>query len=75
MGVGVGIFLIAVGLILAIALPNATDVVDLALIGWILVGVGVLNIIIVLIMNAQRAHTTHREVVERHDDRNPPPAV
>jgi len=75
MGIGIGIFLIAVGLILALAVPNATDVVDLAMIGWICVGVGVLGIIIGLILNAQRSNTSHREVVERYDDRTPPPAV
>ena len=73
MGIGIGIFLIAAGLILALALPNATDVVDLAMIGWVCVGVGVLGLIIGLILNAQRSNTTHREVVERYDDRNPPP--
>jgi len=74
-GIGIGIFLIAVGLILALAVPNATDVVDLAMIGWICVGVGVLGLIIGLILNAQRSNTSHREVVERYDDRTPPPAV
>lgn len=75
MGIGIGIFLIAVGLILALAVPEATDVVDLGMIGWICVGVGVLGVIIGLIMNAQRSNTSHREVVERYDDRTPPPAV
>lgn len=71
MGIGIGIFLIAVGLILVLALPNATDVVDLAMIGWICVGVGVLGLIIGLIMNAQRTNTSHREIIER-DDRGGP---
>lgn len=74
MGIGIGIFLIAVGLILALALPGATDVVDLGMIGWICVAVGALGVIIGLIMNAQRSNTSHREVVERYDDRTPPPA-
>lgn len=74
MGIGIGIFLIAVGLILVLALPNATDVVDLAMIGWICVGVGVLGLIIGLIMNAQRTNTSHREIIER-DDRGGPPVV
>lgn len=71
MGIGIGIFLIAVGLILVLALPNATDVVDLAMVGWICVGVGVLGLIIGLIVNAQRTNTSHREIVER-DDRGGP---
>ncbi len=75
MGIGIGIFLIAVGLILALAVPNATDVVDLAMIGWICFGVGVLGLIIGLIVNAQRSNTSHREVIERDDRRTPPPAI
>jgi len=35
----------------------------------------VLGLIIGLILNAQRSNTSHREVVERYDDRTPPPAV
>lgn len=75
MGIGIGIFLIAVGLILVLALPNATDIVDLVMIGWICVGVGVLGLIVGLVMNAQRTNTSHREVIERDDRQNPPPAI
>ncbi len=75
MGIGIGIFLIAVGLVLALAVPNATDVVDLAMIGWISFGVGVLALVIGIIMNTQRTNTSHREVIERDDRRTPPPAI
>lgn len=75
MGIGIGIFLIAVGLILALAVPDMVDNIDLGMIGWICFGVGVLAIIIGLIMNTQRTNTSHRAVIDRHDDSNPPPAL
>lgn len=58
MGVGIGIALLAIGLVLALAVGDAISGVDLALIGWILTGVGALAIIVALIMTAQRSHQT-----------------
>jgi F0F1-type ATP synthase assembly protein I len=72
MGIGGGIFLIVVGAILAFAVSDAVEGVDLGLIGYICMGAGVLTVIIALVMNAQRTNTSHREVIERHDDRRPP---
>ncbi|MBI9115818.1 DUF6458 family protein [Sanguibacter suaedae] len=72
MGFGIGIFLIVVGAILAFAVRDSIDVVNLEMIGYICLGAGVLALIIAVAMNAQRSHTTHREVVERRDDRLPP---
>ncbi|WNB85700.1 DUF6458 family protein [Cellulomonas sp. ATA003] len=74
MGIGGGIFLIVVGAILAFAVSDSVEGVDLAMIGYICMGAGVLALIIALVVNAQRSNTSHREVVERHDDRRPPPA-
>jgi hypothetical protein len=62
MGVGVGILLLAIGLILALAVGDAVTGVDLALIGWILTGVGALAIVVALIMTAQRSHQTIEHV-------------
>lgn len=73
MGIGSGIFLIVVGAILAFAVRDSWDVVDLTVVGYICLGAGVLALVVALIMNNQRANTTHREVVERYDDRTPPP--
>lgn len=73
MGIGSGIFLIVVGAILAFAVRDSWDVVDLTVVGYIMLGAGVLALIVSLVMNSQRANTSHREVVERHDDRTPPP--
>ncbi|MBO1751041.1 hypothetical protein J4G33_04415 [Actinotalea sp. BY-33] len=75
MGIGSGIFLIVVGAVLAFAVRDSWDVVDLTVVGYICLGAGVLAVILSLVLNAQRANTSHREVVERHDDRTPPPAV
>lgn len=74
MGIGGGIFLIVVGAILAFAVSDSVEGVDLAMIGYICIGAGVLALIISLVVNSQRANTTHREVIERHDDTRPPPA-
>ena len=74
MGIGGGIFLIVVGAILAFAVSDAVEGVDLGMIGYICMAAGVLMLIIALVLNAQRTNTSHREVIERHDDRRPPPA-
>ena len=74
MGIGGGIFLIVVGAILAFAVSDAVEGVDLGMIGYICMAAGVLTLIIALVVNAQRTNTSHREVIERHDDRRPQPA-
>lgn len=43
MGVGLGIVLLAVGLVLALAVGGEAAGVDFVLIGWILTGVGALR--------------------------------
>jgi len=46
MGYGFGTFLLAVGLILALAVSDIIEGVDLTLVGWILAAAGVLTIIL-----------------------------
>ena len=75
MGIGTGIFLIVVGAILAFAVRDSWDVVDLTIIGYICIVAGAIALILALVMQRQRANTSHREVIERHEDRNPPPVV
>ncbi len=75
MGIGGGIALLVVGAILAFGVRDSIDAVDLTVIGYICMGAGVLALVLALAMNRQRTHTSHREVVERYDDRTPPPAV
>ena len=74
MGIGLGIVLLAIGLILALGavdLPaSVDDVVAQSTLGWILVVIGALALVLALVMNAQRARTTH--VV---DDRREPPVI
>ena len=41
---------------------------DLAPIAW-LMAAGVLSLILGLVINQQRTNTTHREVIDRHEDR------
>lgn len=72
MGFGIGIFLMVLGGILAFAVQDAISGVNLVVIGYICLGAGVLSLIIAFAMNQQRTNTTHREVIERRDDRLPP---
>jgi hypothetical protein len=62
MGIGIGVVLLAIGLVLALAIGGPVGGVDLALIGWILAGVGGLAIIVALIMTALRSHQTIEHV-------------
>ena len=70
MGIGVGIFLIVIGLILLLNViqdfPDAiANVVDVNTLGWICLIVGILAIVLALVMNRQRSRTTH--IQERRD--------
>ena len=83
MGYGLGVFLVALGLILALAVRDAIDAVDLVMIGWILTGAGALVIVLTAVqLNARRssrsvATTTHSDgsqtLSERRTDQDPPP--
>ena len=70
MYIGGGITLLVIGAILSFAVRDNISGVNLTTIGYILMAAGVLAIILSLVFNAQRTNTTHREVIERHD--NPP---
>lgn len=60
MGIGVGIALLAAGLILVMDVINVgTPWVDEGALGWILIVVGALGIVVALIMNSQRQKVTH----------------
>lgn len=86
MGYGLGVFLLALGLILALAVRDAIEAIDLTLIGWILAGAGALVMVLTAVQaNARRSHTTTAttthadgsQTVERRDTerQEPPPAV
>ena len=77
MGIGVSIFLIAVGLILALAINVDTEgAVDVPMVGWILVVVGIVGMLLSLIfwsswggIGGYRRDTAIRD--DRYD--RPPP--
>ena len=85
MGYGLGVFLLAVGLILVYAVQDSINAVDLTTVGWILVLAGVLVIVLTAVtMNRGRttrsvATTTHPDgsqtTTERQQRSDPPPAV
>ena len=58
MGYGLGIFLLALGLILAFAVRDAITGVDLTLVGYILAAVGALAIVLTAV-TANRARGAH----------------
>lgn len=72
MGIGAGIVLLVVGGILSFGVRDSWTAVDLTAIGYICMAAGVLAIILVLVMNAQRANTSHTAVVEHRETGLPP---
>ena len=85
MGYGLGVFLLALGLILALAVTDSISNVDLTMVGWIIALAGVLIVVLTAVQtNARRratsvATTTHSDgsqtVAERRTESDPPPAV
>ncbi len=63
---------LVIGAILSFGVSDRIEGVDLTVIGYICMGAGVLTLVLALDRNRQRAHTSHREVVERYDGRTPP---
>lgn len=74
MGLGLGIFLLVVGGVLAFGVRDQWSAVDLTNIGYVCLVVGVLAVILALVMQGQRRRTSHTSVVE-HRDLGGPPAV
>ena len=74
MGIGVSIFLLAVGAILAFAVNTTVSGVDIHVIGYILMAVGVLGLVMTMLIWGPRSRTAARggAVVEEtrvYDDR------
>lgn len=67
MSLGAGIFLFVIGAILAFAINVTPTWIDLHLVGWILMGAGVLVIIIGIVLLAQK----RRSVVTRRTGIDP----
>jgi hypothetical protein len=64
-GIGVSVFLLAVGGVLAFAVADRLSGVDLTAVGYILMGAGALGLVITMFFVSQRSHTTHTSVTER----------
>ena len=60
MGYGFGAFLLVVGLILALAVRDSVDAIDLTMVGWIMAAVGVVLIALTALTwnSGRRARTT-----------------
>lgn len=71
MGIGVGVFLLAVGAILAFAVEFDLAGVSIDVMGWILMIAGALAILLELLVFAPRRRTG-RTVTERRYDDEPP---
>ncbi|MGB0100330.1 MAG: DUF6458 family protein [Nocardioides sp.] len=71
-----GIFFLAIGLILALAVTGDLANVDLTMVGWILTAVGVLAIVLsaatTASRNRSRSVTTHADGSQTVQDRNTP---
>lgn len=61
MGIGFSIFLLALGAILAFALNFNVAGVDINIIGWILMGAGVIGLILTMVVMAPRRRRTVTE--------------
>ena len=85
MGYGLGIFLLAAGLVLALAVQDTISNVDLTMVGWILVLAGALVIVLTAVqLNRGRSArtvstTTHADgtqtTTEQQQRNDAPPAV
>lgn len=75
MGYGAGIFLLAVGLVLALAVDDTVSGVDVTMVGWILAAVGAAAILLTaLTLNGSRRArtvqtTTHRDGTQTVEER------
>jgi Flp pilus assembly protein protease CpaA len=67
MGIGVSIFLIAVGAILAFAVTASVSGIELATVGWILMGVGAIGLLMTMMIFGRGDRATRRE-----EPRDPP---
>jgi hypothetical protein len=72
MGIGAGIFLLALGGILAFAVSDRISGVDLTAVGYILMGAGALGLVLAIFLSG-RSRTTRAVVREerREDPRDP----
>lgn len=70
MGYGVGVFLLALGLILALAVQDTISGVDLTTVGWILAAVGVLALVLTAVTLNRRNAAEVRSTTAHADGRH-----
>jgi hypothetical protein len=85
MGYGLGVFLLAIGLILGFAVQDRINAVDLTLVGYILAGCGALVLVLAAMQNNRArgastvATTTHSDgsqtTTEKRRQTDPPPVA
>lgn len=68
MGYGLGVFLGAVGLILALAVRDAVSGVDLVLVGWILAAAGGAVVLLTAAQDASRRRGARTVQTTTHED-------
>jgi len=73
MGLGVGIFLIAVGAILTFAVNATTNGVNVDAVGWILMGVGFVSVLLSLLFWQSWAGPGYFSRRRTYVDDGPPP--
>ena len=72
MSLGLGIFLLVVGGILAFGVRDQLTAFDLTAIGYVCMLGGVLAIVLTLVIQQQRRRTSSTTYVDRRDDTRPP---
>ena len=68
MGYGVGIFMLALGLILALAVTDNIADVDLTMVGWILAAVGLLALVLTAVTLNSRGGGARTRTTTTHPD-------
>jgi len=70
MGIGAAVFLIAFGAILAFAVDASVGGLDIDVVGWILMGAGVLGLVITMMLwsNRRRAVVTEEPVTTYREE-------
>ena len=67
MSMGIGVALLVIGAILSFAVKDSVPGVNLAMIGYICMGGGVIALIMAVVANAQANRTRNTSVVEHRD--------
>lgn len=73
MTLGVSLFLFAVGAILTWAVEFDTEAIDLDIVGYVLMGVGVVGFIVSLFLWSSRRRTVHGPTTTHEHYDEPPP--